>query len=87
MESKQKSEEIIIIGETNQGVLFRPSDWTERLIDLSPKMRQVYAKNLKIGRYNGIKAIILNENLKYNCKITYDRLIDFARINNLKIVK
>jgi hypothetical protein len=87
VERKPKNQEIMIIGETNQGMIFRPSDWTERLIDLSPKMIKVYSENLKIGRYNGIKTIILNEALQYDCQMTYERLLEFARINNLKVVK
>ena len=73
-----------IVGMTEDGVRFRPSDWAERLICTHPKDFQRYNGHLKMSRTDGVKAVIFDDELRFICPLTYDHLMDFARINKLQ---
>lgn len=76
-----------ISGITKDGEKFRPSDWTERLVCVHPEQLRRYNGHLKIKRVEGIKSIVFNEDLKNECEFTYERLMSFAKINDLNITK
>jgi len=74
-----------ILGITQDGQKFRPSDWTERLVCIQPKQLKRYNGHLKIRKIDGIKSIVFDDQLKYACAFTYDRILSFAKINHLMI--
>jgi hypothetical protein len=76
-----------ISGITEDGQKFRPSDWTERLVCIQPKQLKRYNGHLKIRRIDGIKSIVFDDQLKYACEFTYERILSFAKTNHLNITK
>jgi len=72
-----------ISGITQEGQKFRPSDWTERLVCTQPEQLERYSGHLKIQRINGIKSIVFDDQLKYACSFTFERLVAFAKTNHL----
>lgn len=76
-----------ISGMTQSGQKFRPSDWTERLVCTQPEQLKRYSGHLKIRRINGIKSIVFDDQLKYACAFTFERLVSFAKTNHLVFTK
>ncbi|GEM_PF-314332 len=74
-----------ISGTTKDGQKFRPSDWTERLVCLQPEQLERYNGHLKIRKIDGIKSIVFDDDLKYACEFTYERILSFAKTNHLTI--
>lgn len=72
-----------ISGMTQDGQKFRPSDWTERLVCTQPEQLKRYSGHLKIQRVNGVKSIVFDDQLKYACAFTFERLVSFAQTNHL----
>lgn len=72
-----------ISGMTQDGQKFRPSDWTERLVCTQPEQLKRYSGHLKIQRVNGVKSIVFDDQLKYACAFTFERLVSFAKTNHL----
>lgn len=75
----------IIHGMVDGKTKFRPSDWTERLVCVQPQQLKKYQGQLKISRTGDYKRIIFTNKLEGYCNITFNRLLDFARINNLRV--
>ena len=76
-----------ILGVTEDGQKFRPSDWTERLVCIQPEQLKRYQGHLKIQKINDIKSIVFDDDLKYACEFTYERMLSFAKTNHLTITK
>jgi hypothetical protein len=76
-----------VLGISPAGCKFRPSDWTERLICLHSKQLKKYDGHLKIRNESGIKSIVFDDLLEDACPVTYNRILDFAKINSLTIIK
>jgi hypothetical protein len=76
-----------ISGITQDGHKFRPSDWTERLVCTQPEQLRRYSGHLKIKRIDGIKSIVFDDQLKYACSFTFERLVSFAKTNHLTFTK
>ncbi len=74
-----------VSGVTPDGQKFRPSDWTERLVCIQPEQLKRYNGHLKVGRDNGIKYVEFDDELKYACPVTYERILSFAKINHLQV--
>jgi len=79
------TKQIKIIGETIFGETFRPGAWAEML--MTPFYDEVKCDNgcVKIQIENGLKTITFNDLLGLHNSYKYDHLINFAKVNNLKV--
>lgn len=79
---------IVIQGITNDGQKFRPSDWAERVsCDLSTfKNHKIHFSPMLIPSIKeGIKCLMLDPELEAKDPEAYQSVMEFAKINNLKI--
>lgn len=93
-----KPREVFIQGVTLEGRTFRPSDWAERLAGAMSCFRPGGAK-AGIGAHigyspycvprviNGIKCVIVNEELKNLEPMAWDFVMNFARDNQLQVAE
>jgi len=93
-----KAREVFIQGVTLAGRTFRPSDWAERLAGAMSCFRPGGARG-GIGAYigysplcvprviNGIKCVIVNEELKKLEPMAWDFVMNFARDNELQVAE
>jgi nitroreductase len=86
----QEIENLVIIGETRDGKVFRPSDWAERLCSLTSAVGN--NKKLKYSQFvspgttpAGIKTAIVNPRLHKLDPLAWKFVLDFARDHNLKL--
>lgn len=86
---KRPDKKILIEGVTEQGKVFRPSDWAERM---SGKMasfkdsRIVYSPMLQPSiNTEGYQCVLLDPKLKETSPEIYQSIMEFAQKNNLKI--
>jgi hypothetical protein len=88
--------EFFILGLTNEGRQFRPSDWAERLCGVMSCFRPEGSgglnAHLKYSPYvrptllNGVKAVVVHEDLRAIEPLAYHFVLDFAKDNNLQVV-
>jgi len=87
--SDSKSKKIVIEGITEQGKVFRPSDWAERMSGTMAtfKQRRIHYSPLLQPSVNheGYKCVLLDPKLKETSPQVYQSILDFARANHLKI--
>lgn len=87
--AKSKSKKIVIEGITDQGKVFRPSDWAERMSGsmASFKHRRIHYSPLLQPSVNkeGYKCVLLDPKLKESSPQVYQSIIEFAKANNLRI--
>ena len=88
--------EVFIQGVTQDGRTFRPSDWAERLAGAMSCFRPGGVR-AGIGAHigyspfcvptviNGVKCVIVNEELKRLEPMAWDFVMNFARDNNLQV--
>ena len=96
--SNPKSREFFIQGVTLDGHTFRPSDWAERLAGAMSCFRPDGAQG-GIGAFigysplcvprviNGVKCVIVNEELKGIEPMAWDFVMNFARDNRLQLAE
>jgi len=87
MEKKPDSH-IVIEGVTEEGQQFRPSDWAERVsgpLATFHNQRIIYSPLLTPGVKDGNKCVFINEALKTQNPELYEELLNFAKINKLKV--
>jgi hypothetical protein len=88
--------EVFILGLTQDGRAFRPSDWAERLAGAMSSFRPGGARmgrSAQIGYspycvpnlINGIKCVIVNEALRELEPMAWDFVMNFARDNQLQV--
>lgn len=82
---------IIIEGITNEGRVFRPSDWAERmsgaLSTFGPDHRIHYSPMLRPISINGVKCVAMDARLREQRPEIYNYIMSFAALNNLKVVE
>ncbi len=87
--SDPKSKKIVIEGITEQGKVFRPSDWAERMSGTMATFKQHrihYSPLLQPSvNHEGYKCVLLDPKLKESSPQVYQSILDFARANHLKI--
>ncbi|NWG74920.1 MAG: DUF3579 domain-containing protein [Rubrivivax sp.] len=94
MTSPQPPRQIFIQGLTRDGRTFRPSDWAERLAGALASFRPGGAKTgpgshigyspLCVPRViNGVKCVIVSEELRRVEPMAWDFVVNFARDNDL----
>lgn len=88
--------EVFIQGVTLDGRTFRPSDWAERLAGVMSGFRPGGMRS-GIGAHigyspwcvptviNGVKCVIVNEELRRLEPMAWDFVMNFARDNNLQV--
>ncbi|CAN5668765.1 DUF3579 domain-containing protein [soil metagenome] len=88
--------EVFIQGVTLQGQTFRPSDWAERLAGAMSSFRPGGSRG-GIGAFigyspycvprviNGVKCVIVNEQLRKLEPMAWDFVMNFAKDNNLQV--
>jgi len=96
--SSAKPREVFIQGVTQDGRVFRPSDWAERLAGAMSCFRPEGAGG-GIGAFigyspycvprviNGVKCVIVNEALRDVELMAWDFVMNFARDNNLQVAE
>lgn len=88
MSEEKKSKKIIIEGVTQEGKVFRPRDWADRVSgQLSTfKNHRIYYSPLLRPSYNkGARCVVLDPALKESNPGLYQHILDFAKANKLKI--
>jgi len=93
---KELADEFFILGLTNNGRQFRPSDWAERLCGVMSCFRAEGSggvdAHLKFSPYvhptvvNGTKAVVVDNALRKVEPLAYHFLVDFAKDNDLQVV-
>jgi hypothetical protein len=89
--------EIFILGLTQAGKTFRPSDWAERLAGVMSAFRPGGAQNrFHPASYspwclpttlNGTKCVVVHTDLREAEPMAYDFVMNFARDNDLQTVQ
>lgn len=93
-----KPREVFIQGLTLDGRTFRPSDWAERLAGAMSSFRpggvrggigaHIGYSPLCVPRViNGVKCVIVNEELRRLEPMAWDFVMNFARDNDLQVAE
>jgi len=85
---KKPDSHIIIEGVTEGGEKFRPSDWAERVsgpLATFHNQRILYSPLLTPGVKDGNSCVYVNEALKTQNPKLYEELLNFAKMNKLKV--
>jgi hypothetical protein len=93
---KELADEFFILGVTNKGKQFRPSDWAERLCGAMSCFRPEGSggpnAHLKFSPYvhptivNGVKAVVVDNALQNVEPLAYHFVVNFAKDNDLQMV-
>jgi hypothetical protein len=97
-ENKKKLEdEFFILGLTSDGKQFRPSDWAERLCGVmscfrpegtgGPNAHLAFSPYVRPTMLNGVKAVVVNNDIKNIEPLAYHFVRNFATDNDLQIVE
>ena len=90
------SKEIIILGVTQAGQTFRPSDWAERLAGVMSSIRPggaipgdhlSYSPWCVPNSLDGQKCVIVHMDIRDANVMAWDFLMGFARDNNLQVIQ
>ena len=88
------AKELFIMGVTREGKTFRPSDWAERLAGVMSSFRPGGAQpgsHLSYSPWcvptvvNGVKCVIVNEELRHAEPMAWDFCVNFGKDNNLEM--
>ena len=88
------AKEVFILGQTRDGKTFRPSDWAERLAGVMSSFRPGGAQPGSHLSYSpwciptlldGIKAVVVNSDLRDHDVMAWDFVMNFARDNDLQL--
>lgn len=89
--------EFFIQGVTSDGRQFRPSDWAERLCGVmscfrpegsgGPNAHLSYSPYVRPTVLDGVKSVVVNEELRAVEPLAYHFVVDFAKDNDLQIVR
>ena len=91
-----QSKEVFIQGVTVDGKTFRPSDWAERLAGVMCSFRPGGAQpgsHLSYSPWcipttvNGIKCVVVHQDLRAYEPMAWDFVLNFARDNQLQVVE
>ncbi|CAK0769469.1 hypothetical protein CCP3SC1_570007 [Gammaproteobacteria bacterium] len=91
MTTQKKPLRLIIQGITNQGQLFHPNNWAERLCgylaNLGNGRRPHYSPYVYIRFLPGEKSLVVESGLWETNPKNYELLLSFARENDLKMTE
>jgi hypothetical protein len=85
-------QQLIILGVTQDGQRFRPSDWAERLAGVMSQFRPpgmapshiTYSPYVLPVIIDGERSVVVDERLRELEPLAWKFVMDFARDNNLK---
>jgi len=81
---------IIIQGTTQNGRVFRPSDWAERLSGVMSTFgddhRMSYSPYVRPLTFNGVKSVSIDKKLREVDARAFEFLLGFARDNELQVL-
>jgi hypothetical protein len=93
---KNPAREFFIQGITRDGKQFRPSDWAERLCGVMSCFRPEgsggrhahlqYSPYVRPTILDGIKSVVVNEELRNIEPLAYHFVLDFAKDNDLQVI-
>ena len=81
---------IVIQSITEDGRQFRPSDWAERMCGMMSTFdghRIHYSPLMRPISMDGVKCLALDPSLATRHPAPYEQVMQFARLNQLKIVE
>ena len=90
------AKEVIILGKTPGGKAFRPSDWAERLAGVMSSFRPGGVQPTSHLSYSpwciptvidGVKAVVVNRQLRDLEPMAWDFVINFAKDNHLQLTE
>jgi hypothetical protein len=90
------AKEVFILGITRDGKTFRPSDWAERLAGVmspfrpggaQPGSHLSYSPWCVPTNINGVKAVIVNSELRGVEPMAWDFVLSFAKDNDLEVTE
>ena len=82
------NKKIMIMGVTDEGILFRPSDWVERMcgsLSTFKNHRIYYSPLLSPSTNDGNRCLIVDASLETLYPELFSYILNFAKTNNLKI--
>jgi hypothetical protein len=89
--------EFFIQGVTSDGRQFRPSDWAERLCGVMACFRPEgsggrnahlqYSPYVRPVLLNGVRSVVVNEDLRQIEPLAYHFVVNFAKDNDLQILQ
>lgn len=87
--SHHQAQSFIIVGVTNEGRQFRPSDWADRLCGVmsafGAERRMTYSPYAQPGSIESHKCVRVDSRIRDIEPMAYTFLVNFAKDNNLKI--
>jgi hypothetical protein len=90
------AKEVIILGRTQGGKTFRPSDWAERLAGVMSSFRPGGVQPSSHLSYSpwciptvidGVKAVVVNSQLRELEPMAWDFVLNFAKDNQLQLTE
>jgi hypothetical protein len=90
------AQEVIILGRTESGKIFRPSDWAERLTGVMSSFRPGGVQPSSHLSYSpwciptvidGVKAVVVNRQLRDLEPMAWDFVLNFAKDNHLQLAE
>lgn len=83
------AESFVIVGLTQEGKRFRPSDWAERLCGImsafGAERRMTYSPFVRPGSHNGEKSVLVDARLHDVEPMAYTFMVNFAKDNELQV--
>ena len=92
---KAKPREYFIQGITSDGKTFRPSDWAERLCGVmshfgnegaGPQAHLQYSPYVRPTMINGIRSVVVSEELRKIEPLAFHFVMNFAKDNGLQVI-
>ena len=93
---KAPAREFFILGKTSNGKQFRPSDWAERLCGVmacfrpegsgGPNAHLQYSPYVRPTLLDGVKSVVVNEDLRDIEPLAYHFVVNFAKDNDLQVI-
>lgn len=89
--TEQTAHNLIIVGLTQEGKRFRPSDWAERLCGVlsafGAEKKMKYSPYVGPCTHSGEKSVFVDGKLYDLEPLAYKFMINFARDNNLQLLE
>ncbi|MDP2829053.1 MAG: DUF3579 domain-containing protein [Sulfuricellaceae bacterium] len=91
MNTPEVSGEIVVLGQTSAGKVFRPSDWAERLAcnlaSFGQNRQLCYSPLVQPVVRQGVSCLVVSKSIETSEPDSYLLLMEFASNNDLKIVE
>jgi hypothetical protein len=87
--------EVVILGVSRSGQVFRPSDWAERLAGVISSIRPTpaepgdhfsYSPWCVPNTFNGQKCVVIHTDIRAAHVMAWDFLMGFAKDNDLQVI-